>query len=352
VHEDDLVVATFGRAFWVLDDVTPLRQIESQMTVASSWLFRPGVAYRVRPGYDQGTPLQTDEPMGTNPADGAALDYYLKERAAGPVQLEILDNDGKLVRRFSSNDELQKTDPREVAFPIHWLREPQPLSAEAGMHRFVWDLRYSPPKGARASFRGSSAPWALPGNYIVKLTANGKSSTQPLTIKMDPRVKSSQEELVRQFALSSRLAGRLSEVSAAMQQTKELRKQMNERKKETSGNAELQQALEALEKKIEVAVEPDSDDDFMLFGLGVPSKEHEPLSKAAAALTALLIIVESSDAAPTADAAMASQKWDASAQETLVRWAALKKEELASINAQLQKAKLKVLTVDASPAAH
>ena len=127
---------------------------------------------------------------------------------------------------------------------------------------------------------------------------------------------------------------------------------MNERKKETSGNAELQQALEALEKKIEVAVEPDSDDDFMLFGLGVPSKEHEPLPKAAAALTALLIIVESADAAPTADAAMASQKWDASAQETLVRWAALKKEELASINAQLQKAKLKVLTVDASPAAH
>jgi hypothetical protein len=352
VHEDDLVVATFGRSFWVLDDVTPLRQIESQMAAASSWLFRPGVAYRVRPGYDQGTPVQTDEPMGVNPPDGAALDYYLKEKAAGPVQLEILDSQGKLVRRFASNDELRKIDPREVAFPIHWLREPQSLSAEVGMHRFVWDLRYSPPKGARASFRGSSAPWALPGNYIVKLTANGKSSTQSLTVKMDPRVKTSQEELVRQFELSSRLAGRLSEVSAAMQQTRELRKQVDSRKKEASGNAELQQALEALEKKIEVAVEPDSDDDFMLFGLGVPSKEHEPLPKSATALTALLIIVESVDAAPTADAAMSSEKWNASAQETLARWTAVKKEDLVSVNALLQKAKLMALTVDEPPAAN
>jgi photosystem II stability/assembly factor-like uncharacterized protein len=352
VHEDDLVVATFGRSFWVLDDVTPLRQVESQMTTASSWLFRPGVAYRVRPGYDQGTPLQTDEPIGANPADGASLDYYLKEKAAGPVQLEILDSEGKLVRRFASNDELHKTDPREVAFPIHWLREPQPLSAEAGMHRFVWDLRYSPPKGARATFRGSSAPWALPGNYIVKLTANGKSSTQSLTVKMDPRVKSSQEELVRQFQLSSRLAGRLSEVSAAIQQTRELRKQMDARKKEASGNAELQQALEALEKKIEVAVEPDSDDDFMLFGLGVPSKEHEPLPKAAAALTALLIIVESADTAPTADTAMSSEKWDVSAQETLARWTTLKNKELACVSALLQKAKLKLLTMDEPSTAH
>jgi DNA-binding transcriptional MocR family regulator len=165
-------------------------------------------------------------------------------------------------------------------------------------------------------------------------------------------VKSSQEELGRQFELSSRLAVRLSQVSAAMQQTKELRKQMDARKKEARGNAELQQALEALEKKIEVAVEPDSDDDFMLFGLGMPSKEHEPLPKVAAALTALLIIVESADTAPTADAAMSSEKWDVSAQETLARWTTLKKEELASANALLQKAKLKLLTVDEPPTAH
>jgi photosystem II stability/assembly factor-like uncharacterized protein len=346
VHEDDLVVATFGRSFWVLDDVTPLRQIDTQMTVSSSWLFRPEVAYRVRPGYDQGTPVQADEPMGGNPPDGAMLDYYLKEKSKSPVELEILDSNGKLVRRFASNDALHKTDPKDVPFPIQWARDAQPLSAEAGMHRFVWDLRYSQPKGARASFRGSSAPWALAGKYIVKLTANGKCSTQPLTIKMDPRAKSTQEELVRQFELSSKLADRLGEVSAAVQQTSELRKQIEARKKEAGGNAEIQQALEALEKKIEVAVEPDSDDDFMLFGLGVPNKEHEPLPKAAAALTALLIIVESADTAPTADAAMASEKWEASARETLGRWMALKKEEISSVNGLLQKAKLKLLAAE------
>lgn len=351
VHEDDLVVATFGRSFWVLDDVTPLRQIESQLTAASSWLFRPSVAYRVRPGYDQGTPLQMDEPAGENPPDGALLDYYLKEKSTGPVQLEILNNEGKLVRRFASNDELNKPNPRDLPFPAQWVREAQALSAEAGMHRFVWDLRYPTAKGVRTSFRGSSAPWALPGNYIVKLTANGKSSTQPLTIKMDPRVKTSQEELVRQFELSSKLGERLNEASAAIRQTSELRKQIELRKKEAAGNAELQQSLEALEKKIEVAVEPDSDDDFMLFGLGVPSKEHEPLPKAAAALTALLIIVESADNAPTADAARASEKWDASTQETLARWTTVKREDLASVNALLQKAKLKLLTVEEPPAA-
>jgi photosystem II stability/assembly factor-like uncharacterized protein len=352
VHEDDLVVATFGRSFWVLDDVMPLRQIDSQLAAADSWLFLPSVAHRVRPGYDQGSPVPMDEPLAPNPPDGAVLDYYLKEKAAGPVQLEILDSEGKLVRRFASNDELHKTDPRDVPFPIYWVGDPQPLSAEAGMHRFVWDLRYPTPKSVRGSFRGPSGPWALPGGYIVKLTANGKSSTQPLTIKMDPRVKTSQDALVRQFELASKLAARLGEVSTAVQQTSELRKQIEARKKEPGGNAEVQQALETLEKKIEVAMEPDSDDDFMLFGLAVSSKEHEPLSKVAAALTGLLIIVESADCAPTADATTASEKWDASGQETLARWKALKIEELASVNALLQKMNLKALTVEPIPSAH
>jgi photosystem II stability/assembly factor-like uncharacterized protein len=352
VHDDDLVIATFGRSFWVLDDVTPLRQIDSQVAAADTWLFRPELAYRVRPGYDQGTPVPMDEPLAPNPPDGAVVDYYLKEGTSGSVQLEILDTEGKLVRRFASNDELHKTDPHDVQFSIYWVRDQQPLSAEAGMHRFVWDLRYPTPKSVRGSFRGASGPWAPPGSYIVKLTANSKSSSQPLTIKMDPRVKTPQDALVRQFELASKLAARLDEVSTAVQQTSELRKQIEARKKEAGGNAKVQQALETLEKEIEVAMEPDSDDDFMLFGLAVPSKEHEPLPKVAAALTGLLMIVESADAAPTADTRTASEKWDASGRETLARWTALKKEELASVNTLLQEANLKLLTVEATPAAH
>jgi photosystem II stability/assembly factor-like uncharacterized protein len=352
VHEDDLVVATFGRSFWVLDDVTPLRQIDSQVAAANSWLFRPGVAYRVRPGNDQGTPVPMDEALAANPPDGVVFDYYLKEKSRGPVQLEILDSEGRVVRQFASNDEPQKPKPSDVPFPMNWVRDPQPLSNEAGMHRFVWNLRYAVSKSVRGSYFGPTGPWAVPGNYIVKLTANGKSSSQPLTIKMDPRVKSSQEELVRQFELSSSLAERLGEVSTALQQTNALRKQIEARKKEASGNAEVLQTLGVLEKKIEVALEPDSDGDFMLFGLAVPSKEHEPLPKVAAALTGLLIIVESADTAPSLDATAAGAKWMASGEETLSRWTALKKEDLASVNGSLQKAKLKPLTAEESPAAH
>jgi photosystem II stability/assembly factor-like uncharacterized protein len=343
VHVDDLVIATFGRSFWVLDNVTPLRQMEPQVAAAGAWLFRPGVAYRVRPGGDQGTPVPMDEALAANPQDGAAVDYYLKQKSSGPVQLEILDAEGKLVRRFASNDELRKTDPKDVEFLMQWVRDQKPLSAEAGMHRFVWDLRYPQPQSVHTTFWGPAGPLAAPGSYIVRLTANGKSSTQPLTIKIDPRVKTPQAELVRQFELASKLAARLGEVSSAMQQAGELRKQIEARKKESGGNVELQQALEALEKKIEAPGEADNEADFGLFGLALPDEVDPPLSKVAAALAKLLTIVESADSAPAADAATACEKWDASAQAALARWTAVQKEELASVNTLLQKANLKPL---------
>jgi photosystem II stability/assembly factor-like uncharacterized protein len=345
VHEDDLVVGTFGRSFWILDDVTPLRQMDAHVAAADSWLFRPQTTYRVRPGYDQSTPVPMDEALAANPPDGAVLDYYIKEKSPLPIQLEILDSEGKMVRRFASGEKLSKTNPDEVPFQYEWVNNPQPLLAEAGMHRFVWDLHCALPKGVRSSFFGPTGPWAVPGNYVVKLTVGGKSSTQTLTIKMDPRVKTPQDALVRQFGLASKLAGRLGEVSTALQQVGDLRKQIEERKKESSGNAEISKTLQGLEEKMEAAVEPDSDDDFMLFGLAVPSKEHEPLPKVAAALTGLMIIVESSDAAPTTDTATASERWEEAAVETLRRWTSFQKEELAGVNASLEKVKLKTLII-------
>jgi len=232
-----------------------------------------------------------------------------------------------------------------VQFQFEWLRDPKPLLAEAGMHRFVWDLRYALPKGVRRSFWGPAGPLAVPGNYTVKLTANGKSSTQPLTIKLDPRVKAPQEAMVRQFSLASKLAARLGEVSLALQQVGDLRKQIEECRKEAGANTELLAALQGLVEKVEVAVEPDSDADFMLFGLAAPSKEHEPLPKVAAALTGLLIIVDSADMGPAADAVIASERWEEAAQETLARWAAFQKDDLAAVNALLEKAKLKPLVI-------
>jgi photosystem II stability/assembly factor-like uncharacterized protein len=352
VHENDLVVATFGRAFWILDDVTPLRQMDSRVAAADTWLFRPQTAVRMRPGSDQGTPVPMDESLASNPADGAVLDYYLKDRTSSPVQLEILDPEGKLIRRFASDDVLHKTNPNDVPLQVEWIRDPKPLLAEPGMHRFVWDLHYPLPKGVRTTDWGPAGPLAVPGNYIVKLTANGKSSTQPLTIKLDPRVKTTEDALVRQFELASRLAARLGEVSMAVQQVGDLRKQIEARKKEARANTELLAALQGLQEKVEAAAELDGDADFGLFGLAAPGNEHEPLPSVAAALTGLLILVDSSDVGPASDAAAASVRWEAAAQETLARWATFEKDDLASVNTLLEKATLKPLVVEQSPAPH
>src|SRR5207253_4588871 len=196
-----------------------------------------------------------DEPLAANPPEGAALDYFLKDKPSAPIQLEIFDSEGNLVRRFASDDVLHKTNPNDVPIQMEWVRDPKPLLAEAGMHRFVWDFCYSLPKGVRRSFWGPAGPLAAPGNYTVKLTTNGKSSTQPLTIKLDPRVKAPQDALVRQFGLASKLAARLGEVSLALQQVSDLRKQIDARRKEASGNTDALTALEEVEKKLEASME-------------------------------------------------------------------------------------------------
>jgi len=154
VHGDDLVVATHGRSFWILDDASPLREMNAQVSAADLWLFKPAPAYRVRPGSDQGTPVPMDEALAENPPDGAVVDYWLKENARGQVQLEIFDADGKLVRRFSTDDLLPKTNPKNLPIAMEWVREAPPLSAEAGMHRFVWDLHYELPRSVHRSFYG------------------------------------------------------------------------------------------------------------------------------------------------------------------------------------------------------
>jgi photosystem II stability/assembly factor-like uncharacterized protein len=350
VHEDDLVIATFGRSFWVLDNVTPLRQIDARAAASDVWLFKPATAYRVRPGSDQSTPIPDDEALAANPPNGAMLDYYLKEKSAAPIQMEIFDSEGRLVRRFASDDEVRKVNPDDLPFPVSWAQSPPPPSAEAGMHRFVWDLRYAATSSPRRGFRGGSGPWALPGNYTVKLTAHGKSASQSLTIKMDPRVKTTQEQLVRQFELASRLSARQGEVSAATQQASELRKQIEARKKEAGGKNEATRTLDDLNQKLEALTEQEGGGGFGLFGLSVPSNEHEPLQKVASALGGLMSVVESADVAPSADAILASDKWDRAASETLARWSTFQKEELANANAVLQKANLKPLVVTESPA--
>src|SRR5260221_7432779 len=345
VHEDDLVIATFGRSFWILDDVTPLRQIDAKVAGSDAWLFAPATALRVRPGNDQGTPVPMDELLFPNPPDGAALDYYLKETSPSPVQLEIFDSSGKLVRQFASDDKLYKTNPNQMPLTMNWVRDPQPLLNEPGMHRFVWDLHDALPPGVQRSYFFSAGPWVVPGNYSVKLTANGKSTTQSLVIKMDPRSKASVDALKTQLALAAQLSVRLGEVSSALKQAKELRQEIIERKQTATGKTELLAALDALNQKMEIAVEPDADGEFEIFGLALPGKEREPLPQVQSALTGLFIIDQSADTAPSADVSAAQAKWDSAAGDSLSRWKAVLSQELATVNSQLQKADLKPLAV-------
>jgi photosystem II stability/assembly factor-like uncharacterized protein len=343
IHGDDLVIATHGRSFWILDNVTPLRQITAEAAQAAAFLFEPATAYRVRPGTDEGTPVPLDEPQAANPPDGAVLDYYLKETPSTPLQLEIFDLAGNSVRRFASDDVLKKTNPDEMEFPMYWVHDPQPISAKAGMHRFVWDLHYAFPADVKLSFYGPSAPHALPGRYTVKLTVNGKSYEQPLVVKMDPRVKTSPADLQKMFSAESLLAKDVAELSTALRQAQDLQANIAAHAKDAGSKAKLSEALAALDRKTTELVGAEKDADFGIFGLAVPASNNVTLHQALWASTGLLSVVSGSDAAPTADATLALEKWDAATKEFLERWKTFWREDRQRANDLLQKAKLKPL---------
>ncbi len=208
IKDDDIVVGTHGRSFWILDDITPLRQLRNTETQ----FFRPQTAMRIRWNKNNDTPLPREEPAGQNPPDGAILNYYLGEDA--PVTIEVFRGK-ELIRRFSSDD---KPRPPETDLQIadYWIRPDRPPGAARGMHRFVWDLRYPPPNAPRDDYpisaivgdtpRQPRGPAVAPGAYTVKLTAGSKTFTQPLTLKLDPRIKA---DLSLQHTLSMRIYEKL-----------------------------------------------------------------------------------------------------------------------------------------------
>jgi hypothetical protein len=194
VHENDVVVGTHGRSFWILDDIAPLRQVSVEAIAAPAHLFSPSEVYRYPRNTNTDTPLPPEEPAGKNPPDGAILYYHL--RSAGLVTLEVADSNGTVVRQFSSTDRAP-AEPAGLNIPTYWIRPFQPLSGEAGLHRFVWDL-HGPPREARSRGEypisaivhdtpGSQGEWMPPGVYTVRLTAAGQTLTQKLTVKPDPR---------------------------------------------------------------------------------------------------------------------------------------------------------------------
>jgi hypothetical protein len=271
------------------------------------------------------------------------LDSYLKVESSSPIQLEILDSAGKLVRQFSSDDKLGRTDPDSVPYTVNWVPEPQPLSREAGMHRFVWDLRAAAPEGMRRSFRRPGGPWIVPGEYTVKLAAAGKTVTQPLTMKMDPRVKVAPEALQRQFALASQIGEQLSEVSAALRQAEDLRKQAEERKRDAAGNAAMVAALDEISAKIQLVLGPQVAPEFEPMGPSLPEREHEPLRRVSTALSGLLAVTESADVAPSSDLTAAAARWATAQLDSLAQWQTVEEQIRTRVNPSLKQANLKPL---------
>ncbi|HVC02713.1 MAG TPA: hypothetical protein VND80_10980 [Steroidobacteraceae bacterium] len=239
IHGDDLIVATHGRSFWILDDITALRQARPGIARQAAHLFRPARAWRIRRDTNTDTPLPPDEPAAANPPAGAIIDYDLGPQAAAvQVALEIIDSSGRTVRRYSSTDAPRPSVARlaKQLIPSYWVARSRPLPNSPGMHRVVWDLHYTAPLSTihgypiaavpHATPRRPQGPLAPPGRYTVRLRVAGRSYTAPLIVEMDPRVRVTRADLERQFRLSMRLAAMMSRSAAALLQARSVGKQL------------------------------------------------------------------------------------------------------------------------------
>jgi hypothetical protein len=356
IKDDDLIAATHGRGFWILDDITPLRQMEGA-AAGPDFLFRPETAVRVRWDMNTDTPLPPDEPAGKNPPDGAILDYYLGAAASGPVTLEILDSAGALVRRYSSADPVEPPDPM-LAIPTYWVRPPHPLSAAAGMHRFLWDLHYTPlaQTGGRGGGYGMQAIvhdtpasitsiWAAPGQYVVKLTANGKTYQQPLRVKMDPRVTTPVLGLQQQFTLSKALYDDVIKSQKALENVRAVRAQLGQVRGRAQGAvADAITAFDAKAVAIEGAGGGGRGGGGGGGGRGGAPAGPLTLSNAAGNLTSLMISLQGADVTPTTQLASAIAARRNEVAQLFARWSELKGTGLAALNAQLKQANLPPVT--------
>jgi photosystem II stability/assembly factor-like uncharacterized protein len=355
VKGDDLVAGTHGRGFMVLDDVTPLRQIAAKLTAQTqaklaaedAVLYAPETTIRVRNDMNPPTPWPPDMATGQNPPDGAIIDYYLGPNISGPVTLQILDAHGDVVTEFKSTDPVPPLDPR-YPDPTLWARPPRILSAAPGDHRFLWDMQYpqvpgmstGPDDGAAVPHDTpavSSAPWVMPGAYTVRLIAGGVSQSQPLTIVMDPRVKTSRADLEQQFNVSHTMYEQMLQATKALHEITVLRDQLD------SPSSKVSHAdAEELEEKFNKIAGADEDEDRPRFGPPGPPT----LDSVRTQLARLEHSIQNADAAPTASQTDAAQEIAKPLPALLEEWNHVKATDLKAINQQLLKRNLPLLSID------
>ena len=343
IHENDLIVATHGRSFWILDDITPLRQL-ADATANSDVLFQPTTAYRVRRSTYSDTPIPPDEPAGQNPPDGAILDYHLAKPVT-EATIEIRDAQGAVVRRYSSADQPEQTEAQlsQQLIPLYWIRPHKAPSTEAGMQRWVWDLRYPAPLATHHEYpisavphdtpRSPQGPLALPGTYTVRLTVNGRGYTAPLVVKMDPRVATSSAGLQQLFDLQMRLASLLTQSTQNLNQARSIRGQIKTILPQANGATK--DALQGFDARLK----------GLLDGPEKPAAgSKEPtLSSVNGAANTLYAEVDRADAAPTAAQTVAAAAAEHDASVINKQWLEISRAGLAAINAQLRDAHLPVI---------
>ena len=303
VHGNDLVIATHGRAFWIMDDISPLRNIGAAL------LYPPATAIRFRPSGFSGTPMPKDEPLAPNPPNGAYIDYIVSATPplTAPITLEIFDTANNLVRKFSSSDPNPGPDPAKLTTAPEWFVPPSTLKTSAGMHRFVWSMRYAAPLALASGRRGSEGVWAPPGSYMVVLTANGERRTAPLTIAPDPRVTVPASAYAEQFALAREIEQMRARVAAALEEANPLIKQLANR-------PDLLERAKAISAATEITTYPQ------------PIAGPTTLRFLGDALGELQSAVDGADAVPTPDARAGWEKLRAAASAALESWRALKSD--------------------------
>ena len=342
IHGDDLIIATHGRAFWILDDIVALRQVVGQAETAKARLYEPAPAVRVDNDIFLGSPFPPEEPTAKNPPDGAVIDYFLPANGA-EVKFEISDSTGKLVRRYLSSDKKPPKMP-PMAIAERWFPKPVMLENAAGMHRFVWDLRWnSSGTGEEFEDEGFDAPRGprvTPGQYRVKLTVDGTTFDQTLQVQMDPRSKATTAELEQQLGLALEIFGEvrrgrqsLAELSAAKSSLERLKGQIQGKPALRVQAESLEAAIGAIEKGSKAA--PDT--------MGLES--------AVSGLQSALRVVEGGDRTTPSQAIEVYRLSDDAAKSRTAEWKKLKQGQLVEFNRAVEKAGLHPIEIVAIEAA-
>jgi photosystem II stability/assembly factor-like uncharacterized protein len=350
VKDDDLIAGTHGRGFLILDDLAPLRQIAAKLAGENAHLYVPQTAIRIRGGMNPPTPWPPDMLTGENPPDGAIVDYYLGAKFSGVVTLEIANSKGELITRIKSDDPVPPLDPR-YPDPTLWARQPRVLSNAPGHHRFLWEMQYPQVPGMSTGPDAdqavpyntpsvSTAPWVMPDMYTVRLIAAGKTFSEPLTIMMDPRVKTPRVELEEQFTVAKAIYDDVMRATAGIHEIAVLRDQLKAR----ADQAPVAAAGISIGSKLD-SISGGAGGAGRGGGRGGPAGPAN-LNTVRLGLARIEKQIEGADQAPTEAQVEA---WHITAQPLaglLDQWQQLKRTDLKALNEQLTREHLALLDLD------